>query len=128
MILPDNDTLKYYGKKMAVGAAVSAGAVAIPGILLSVTGFASGGVVPGSMAAIWQSSIGNVAAGSIFAACQSAGAAGLSLTTIATLGTVGFVSTNARTVANGTVHGVKLLGSGISGSSKFIYRVVKSKL
>ena len=36
------------------------------------------GVVGGSIAAGWQASIGNVVAGSMFAACQSAGAAGIS--------------------------------------------------
>lgn len=148
MLLPDNDQLKYFAKKAAIGAAVGVGAVALPGIVLGVTGFSSGGVIPGSIAAAWQSSIGNVAVGSLFAACQSAGAAGVSLTTMATLGTVGFVrftlnsfvacakeitynisrSTNARTAANGTVYGIKLVGSGISCSSKYLYGVVKSKL
>lgn len=39
-------------------------------------------------------SIWNVVGGSLFAVCQSVGAAGLSVTTMASIGTVGFIHQN----------------------------------
>ena len=65
-------------KGAAIVGASGAGAVGLVGGGLAVAGFSSGGVVAGSLAAATQATIGNVAAGSIFAACQSAGALGLS--------------------------------------------------
>lgn len=128
MSQPDKSTIMALARKAAIGGAVGIGAVALPVVVLSVAGFSSVGVIPGSMAAVWQSSIGNVVGGSLFAACQSAGAAGLTLTTMTTIGAVGFISTNAMTVARGSVHGIRILGSGLSSSSKFMYGIVKSKL
>lgn len=51
-----------------------------------ITSFVGAGVVAGSIAAAWQSAIGSVAAGSFFAACQSAGAAGISAGTAMLIG------------------------------------------
>ncbi|KAK0671607.1 hypothetical protein QBC41DRAFT_300296, partial [Cercophora samala] len=60
--------------------------VVAPGLvtrpLLSLVGFAEGGVAAGSTAALAHSSIGNVAAGSIFATLQGAGAGGAGLAVV----------------------------------------------
>ncbi len=52
------------------------GIFSVLGLLPSLLGFSTAGVVGGSVAATVQSSIGNVVAGSAFSACQSVGAVG----------------------------------------------------
>jgi len=74
---------------VAAGLVVGGGAIIAAPIALTAIGFGSAGVVGGSIAAAWQASIGNVAAGSIFAACQSAGAVGISAATSAAIGSAG---------------------------------------
>jgi len=74
---------------VAAGLVVGGGAVMAAPLVLTAVGFGSAGVVGGSIAAAWQATIGNVAAGSFFAACQSAGAAGISATTSAAIGSAG---------------------------------------
>ncbi|GIY49161.1 hypothetical protein CDAR_437041 [Caerostris darwini] len=64
--------------KVAAGAVLTVGGAMVA---LPMAGFTAGGVAAGSIAAGIQSSIGVVSAGSIFAAAQSAGAAGMALTT-----------------------------------------------
>ncbi len=125
----DSKTLKIFAKKAAIGSAIGIGSMILPGVILSVAGFSSGGVVPGSMAALWQSSIGNVVVGSSFALCQSVGAAGLSVPMMVSIGTTGvLIGTSAKFLANGSVHGIKLLGSGVSSTSQYVFGIVKSKL
>ena len=68
----------------AIGGGILA-VVAAP-VALAAAGFGSAGVAAGSAAAAWQASIGNVAAGSVFAACQSAGAAGMTASASAGVG------------------------------------------
>jgi len=56
---------------------------------LSVLGFTAVGIQAGSLAAAWMSSIGNVASGSLFAALQSAGVIGFSVSATVGIGLVG---------------------------------------
>jgi len=90
---------------VAAGLVVGGGAVMAAPLVLTAVGFGSAGVVGGSIAAAWQATIGNVAAGSFFAACQSAGAAGISATTSAAIGSAG--------AAVGS--GLSYLGSALGG-------------
>lgn len=62
------------------------GAVVATPALLSAAGFTGAGVAAGSAAAVWHSTIGNVVAGSAFSILQSAGAAGVAVTTKVIIG------------------------------------------
>ncbi|XP_051892455.1 interferon alpha-inducible protein 27-like protein 2 [Pristis pectinata] len=82
-----------------IGAGAASSIVAAP-VVLGAMGFTSAGIVAGSIAAKMMSAAavangGGVAAGSMVAVLQSVGAAGLSATANAALGTVGGVITAA---------------------------------
>lgn len=63
-----------------IGLAIGTTVLTIPGGILYLAGFKTGGVVAGSAAAVIHSKIGIVSAGSIFSYLQSLGAAGIVFT------------------------------------------------
>ena len=98
------DTIKENPK---TAAAIGGGILAVTAVplALAAAGFGAAGVAAGSAASAWQVSIGNVAAGSFFAACQSAGAAGMAAST-----TVGVGAAGAAVGAGLAIAGEKIFG------------------
>jgi len=86
--LTDYFNMESNGSAIAAIVGGTAFVLAAP-LALKVAGFTATGPTAGSLASAFQSSIGNVATGTIFAACQSAGFLGLSVTTKAGVGIVG---------------------------------------